>query len=217
MAKKIVFFVNGNNCVEEVIIDFHYVKGMAFSQRVKCADSLAESIKNRYPEFNHLEISTKSRNELGKQLSAFNLMYEGHPVESIFQSSKVFENNVQFGFLINSNPLNAKKFINENRSGNLIKFKYKDVIYPINPQSAFYDWVYIKALHNSEYAIAVTNYSIFSDIEFNYKKSINCQARAAAIYVSIVRQNKINYYLSDFENFKQIYQQIEKEQLSLFD
>ena len=91
------------------------------------------------------------------------------------------------------------------------------MIYPINPQSAFYDWIYIKALHNSEYAIAVTNYSIFSDIEFNYRKSINCQARAAAIYVSIVRQNKINYYLSDFEKFKQIYQQTKKEQLSLFD
>ena len=51
--------------------------------------------------------------------------------------------------------------------------------YPLVPKNAFYDWLYIRALH----ALADWNsdkilYDTLTDIEFNPKKQINCQARA---------------------------------------
>ena len=147
MAERTCFLVSQNNIVEEVRISFDYVKGMAFSQKVKCANSLAQSIKDKYPSLKHLEVSTKSNVELGKQLSAFNLMSGNYSVESIFQSSKVFDRNIQFDFLINEKPLDAKKYVRDNHKGNLVKFRYNNIDYPINPKSAFYDWIYINALN----------------------------------------------------------------------
>lgn len=212
MALRTCFLVSKNNTIEEVLVSFDYIKGMSFSQKVKCAQSLAHSINKQYPDLKHLEISTKSSSELGKQLSAFNLMYGRYYIESIFQSSKVFEGDVQFEFLLNYKPLDAKKYVRDNHKGNLIKFRFDSVDYPINPKSAFYDWIYINALDKTKYAIEVIDYDIFSDIEFNDKKSINCQARAVAIYVSISRNNKKDYYLSSFSNFVELYQDIFGEQ-----
>ena len=51
----------------------------------------------------------------------------------------------------------------------------------------------------------------------NDKKSINCQARAVAIYVSIRRNGKCDYYLSAFEKFKELYKESISGQMSLFD
>ena len=205
MAERLCFLVNSNNNIEEIYVNFDYVKGMAFSQRVKCANSLAGAINDRWPTLRHLEVSTKSNNIIGKQLSAFNLTMGDYSVESIFQSSKVFEGNIQFQFLIDQKPQEAKKFVRDAHKGNLIKFRYKGIDYPIQPKSAFYDWIYINALNESEYAEKVLDFDIFSDIEFNDKKSINCQARAVAIYVSITRKCKKEYYLSDFNHFMELY------------
>lgn len=215
MSKRLCFLVNGS-VVEEQYIDFNFVKGLSFEQKVKCANSLAQAIKERYPNLKHLEVSTKSSNELGKQLSAFNLKYGPYSVESVFQSSKVFEGGVRFNFLIDYKPIDAKKYVKENRQGNLIKFSFDGVDYPIDPKSAFYDWIYINALDKSKYASEVLEYDVFSDIEFNDKKSINCQARAVALYVSICRSNKKEYYLSSFDNFKELYKTTIGEQMSLF-
>ena len=57
------------------------------------------------------------------------------------------------------------------------------VEWPLNPMTAFYDYVYIKAL-TEQYGenLDLGAYAWFTDIEFNPKKSINCQARSAAIY-----------------------------------
>lgn len=217
MAERLCFLVNDNNSVEEVYVNFTFVKGMAFSQKVKCAQSLAEAINNQFPHLKHLEVSTKSQNELGKQLSAFNLMYGQYSVESVFQSSKVFVDGTQYGFIIDYKPLDAKKYVKENQKGGLIKFRFNGVDYPINPKSAFYDWIYINALNKSIYAEEVIEYDVFSDIEFNDKKSINCQARAVAIYVSITRTGKKEYYLSNFNHFIELYKNTMEGQISLFE
>ena len=45
----------------------------------------------------------------------------------------------------------------------------------LEPQSAFYDWLYINALlSRQDLAEQVTDYSAFTDIEFNPERSINC-------------------------------------------
>jgi hypothetical protein len=54
------------------------------------------------------------------------------------------------------------------------------------PRTAFYDWLYINALHKRpDLAEQVLTYRAFSDIAFNPERSINCQAYAAALYVSL--------------------------------
>lgn len=216
MAKRLCFFLIGE-CIEERYVEFTYVKGLSFSQKVKCALSLQEEIKKKYPDTNPLEVSSKSTNEIGKELSAFNLKYDGHYVESVFQSSKVFEGGIQFEHLINEGPREAKKQIKENGLRSLIAFKYKGKEYPLVPRSAFYDWIYVNALSKSEYADVVSKYNVFTDIEFNDQKSINCQARAAAIFSLIVKTNKRDVYLSSFENFLKIYDLVLKESILLFD
>lgn len=65
--------------------------------------------------------------------------------------------------------------------------------------------MYINTLHlNKEVAEKIMEYDVFTDIAFNPQKSINCQAEAAAIYVSIKKQGLLEEALKDKENFRKI-------------
>ena len=66
--------------------------------------------------------------------------------------------------------------------------------------------MYIKALNeNKEVFKELKDYDIFTDIEFNEKKSANTQVRACAIYSYLLRNNKVDEYINDIENFKTLY------------
>ncbi len=170
MAKKVIFIPDINNILLEPIIDFVYVKGMAFSQKQKCMSSLHEAIAESYPNKRILEVSTKSYDSIGVKLSAFNLTLNNHYVESVFQSSKVFEGNIQYSELIKAMPRDAKKYVSEHSDKPLIKFRYDNQDYPLIPKSMFYDFIYIQALcEHKELAEQLLNYDIFTDIEFNEK------------------------------------------------
>ena len=57
------------------------------------------------------------------------------------------------------------------------------------PQTVFYDFIYITAVKESftiDEVKDILSYNYFTDIEFNPAKSINTQARAAAILKLIV-------------------------------
>lgn len=70
------------------------------------------------------------------------------------------------------------------------------------PRTAFYDWLYLSALNqNKNLALHLLNFDGFTDIEFNPAKSINCQARAAALFVSLVRRNMLDDVLSSKDGF----------------
>lgn len=218
MASKLCFISDKNNIVIEKNVTFTYIKGMSFSQKQKNVLSFHKSILESFPNSKILEVSTKSLDRLGTLLSAFNLELDGKKIECIFQSSKVFENDIQYEQLLNVSPLEAKHFIRDTAKGNIINFRYKNINYPINPKSLFYDYIYISALNqNKNIGDELMKYDIFTDIEFNEKKSINCQARACAIYKSLRLSNKLDYYLSSIDNFKKIYSLfITNNQLSLF-
>ena len=47
----------------------------------------------------------------------------------------------------------------------------------------------------------ILNYDAFTDIEFNPKKSLNCQAKAAAIFVGLSRAGLIENAVSNKEEF----------------
>ena len=54
-------------------------------------------------------------------------------------------------------------------------------------------------------AAAVETYDAFTDIEFNPERSLNCQARSAALYRSLVHAGKLEEALSSQEAFLRIH------------
>ena len=78
----------------------------------------------------------------------------------------------------------AKRDERLHKSGNLKAFHYQNEDFPLIPQTVFYDFIYITAIKQSftkDEINAILDYNYFTDIEFNPAKSINTQARAAAI------------------------------------
>ena len=217
MATKMCFAVGRDVAFEERIVEFEYIKGMAFSQKQKNVLSFHSSIQKVFPGSRIIEISTKSQSPLGVKLSAFNLRLDGYPLECVFQSSKLFEGNVQFNHLLLEEPKVAKQYIHDNVFLRLIGFKYKDEMFDLIPRTMFYDYIYISALIQNNMDVSdVVNYDIFTDIEFNEKKAYNCQARACAIYAHMLRHGNVEYYMSSKERFKELYSARTGEQLTLF-
>ena len=78
--------------------------------------------------------------------------------------------------------------------------------WPLDPQTAFYDWLYINALRqNKDLAETIMLYDGFSDIEFNPDKSINCQAASAALYKSLIERNLLEEAMTSPANFIRIH------------
>ena len=213
-----------NRVFEERNCIFDYHKGFSISQKQKCIQSMHNSIIDSDPSLRLLEISTKSMQPLGVALSAFNLELcnksEGKKLrlENVFQSSKVFEYGGPFLDLLNISPKEAKRDERLINSGELTHFAYDNKVWPIEPKTMFYDWIYIAALNSyKELAELILNYDAFTDIEFNHKRSFNCQARSASIYVSLKKSGLVEDYLSDMEKFKLIYSELnESEQITMF-
>ncbi|MFR4053058.1 MAG: DUF6977 family protein, partial [Clostridium perfringens] len=76
MAKRSVYRVSNLNkdYVEEVEVEFKWYSGFSISQKQKSIRSLHNSYSKLYINDKLLEISSKSENDLGVKLSAFNLM-----------------------------------------------------------------------------------------------------------------------------------------------
>ena len=192
---------------ERVDIDFKFYNGFSDKQKHLSINSLHDAFSENYPDKNLLEISSKSENPLGLKLSAFNLKFpdKNFSVESAFQGSKVFENGGPYVDLLDKTSREAKKDERIKNSGRLIGFKFSDEVFPLEPTTYFYDWLYIKALsQNADLAEEILKFDAFTDIEFNPKKSLNSQAKAAALFVGLSQANLIMYVLKSKENFLKI-------------
>ena len=216
MATKMCFAVGTDKAFEERIVEFEYIKGMAFSQKQKNVLSFHKSISKQFPGSRIIEISTKSQTTIGVNLSAFNLKLDGFPLECVFQSSKVFEGGVQYKNLLYEDPKSAKQFILDKVSLPLLNFNYNGELFEISPRTMFYDYIYISALLQSDIdTMEIARYDIFTDIEFNEKKQYNSQARACAIYAYMLRNGSVEYYMSSKERFKELYSTEVGEQFTL--
>jgi hypothetical protein len=205
MAIRPIFIVNasGSPIVKINSIDFNWHAGVARSRRQMSMRSLHEAAQTLHPEARILEVSRMSDEPLGQHLSAFNLSIERPvqhseiSVECAFQASKVFERGGPFLDLLDASSVDAKRDPRLQESGRLTGFRFFGEDWPNEPPTAFYDWIYLNALHRRrELASAVTGYDIFTDIAFNPAKSINCQASAVALYVSLVRRGELQVALS---------------------
>ena len=193
MAKRPVYVPrkDGELGVRKMDIEFKWFPGMAKSQKQKSIDSLHKEIE-RIGIKPLLEISSKSEDELGVKLSAFNLNIKTKKhkrvfsVETAFQGSKVFQYGGPYVDLLDKTSREAKKDVRLKQSGKLVKFHFYKQDFPLIPRTFFYDWLYINALNQNKIFIKdLLMYSGFTDIEFNPMKSINCQAYSAALYVSL--------------------------------
>ena len=206
MAKRPAFFI-GNDLNNEFVrieeFDFNWYPGFSFTQKQKNVAEFHLSIHNKYPNYKILEISSKSNERCGRDLSAFKLSFKYNnklvSVESAFQSSKVFESGEQYQDLLERSSKEAKTDLRIKNGGKLKKFHFNNEDWELTPPTSFYDWLYINALnesHNRELAKHIMRYDCFTDIEFNPKKSFNCQARSAALYKYLVKYNLFEKSLS---------------------
>lgn len=211
MAVKPVFFVSDNKpFFEDIIVEYKYFSGNNIKQKKRSINSLHASVKQQFPNAKILEISTKSENPLGVAMSAFNLEYTMEngdciPFESVFQGSKVFENGKTYNDLYFVSPSDAKKDKRIRESGKIIAFELEGETFPTEPKTFFYDWMYVNSMsRRPELWEELSCYNAFTDIEFNHKKSINCQARSAAIFVSLLKNNLLSFAIQNQQKFKQI-------------
>ena len=190
MAVRPIFISTGD--IEKPFIkkdiSFKWISGMSYSQKCKRRDSLANEISKLYDIKRWLEISTKSDKDIGVKLSALNLILKtstgSDSVENIYQSSKVIDD------------------------GKIVSFKYNDCIFENEPTGMFYDYIYMYAfLQNKDLIHDFIQYDIFSDIEFNPNKSLNTQARAAAIFKTLCDNHSLGI-IKNQDDFKRYYKSI---------
>ena len=191
MAKRPAWTI----CEDSVIckeFEFEWNGGFAIKQKQKNIENLHASIFNDTKK-KALEVSSKGTVLLGKNIGAFSLKYNGIPLENIFQSSKKFEQGGPYRDLLLVTPKEAKQDERIRNSGDIIAFCLEDEEWPIEPKTLFYDYIYVQALiQNYGTDLNLDDYELFTDIEFNPKKSINCQARSVAIYKLIQKKNLWN-------------------------
>lgn len=192
-------------------VEFQWFPGMSLGQRQKSIDALHVAA-TRVPGINKvLEVSSKSKESLGVALSAFNLMINTvkrnrtFSVESAYQGSKVFERGGPFIDLLEKPSIDAKRDARLKESGRLVGFRFFGVEWELEPQTAFYDWLYINALKKCpQLADQIVQYSAFTDIVFNPERSINCQAYAVALFSSLQRRGLLEYATSSKAAFIEV-------------
>ena len=133
-----------------VQIEFQWFSGFSITQKQKAIQSLHAAASKR--GINRiLEISSKSPNDLGVKLSAFNLHYElgdgkCYSLENVFQSSKVFEYGGPYLDLLQVSAKEAKTDPRLRASGKLIKFTLENTDWPLFPVTAFYHLLFLNSL-----------------------------------------------------------------------
>ena len=233
MAQRIVFLPRIDESgvlFNEHEVTFDWVAGMSKSQNQKWIRNLHQSATEQLGIERLLEISSRSERSLGVELSAFNLklQLEDIPVsvECIYQGSKVFESGGPYIDLYSSSSKEAKQDPRLKSSGNLTHFEFKSQVWELSDSPNFYDYLYILALSDLRKSRELLEFEGFSDFAYSqtgakraHGKSFNCQARSAAMYVSLIRLEQLEKYLANPSGFVPVSGstlQVENNQLDLF-
>ena len=191
MAKRPAWTIENGKIIRKDF-EFAWNGGFAISQKRKNINALHQAIEDATGQ-TALEISSKGEVELGNQLSAFNMKITGVFIENVFQASKRYENGGPYLDLLDVAPKDAKRDERHKISGKLVEFVRNGEDWPLEPKTVFYDFIYVLAvIENFGCELDINEYNWFTDIEFNPGKSINCQARAVAIYKLIQEKAAFN-------------------------
>lgn len=204
MAKRPAYLIENGKVIRRDY-EFQWYPGFALVQKRKSIASLHDKIISENKENRPLEISTKGVVDIGIKLSAFNLKINGYTLENIYQSLKVFSNSGPYRDLLNVNPKFIKQDSRLSNSGKLVGFNYNGIDFPLR-NSMFYDYIYIKSVKETlsfEEINQIINYTHFTDIVFNPKKSVSTQARSVAIiHLMLDKYKEIPAFsVSDFIRF----------------
>ncbi|MGJ4849417.1 DUF6977 family protein [Bacillota bacterium Meth-B3] len=232
MTKRMYFTAqNRRPYVSEKYAEFKFEPGFALSQKRKCIKNMHKAISDTEKVGLILEVSTKSESSLGALLSAFSLEYYDsvsnnyYRLENVFQASKKFRAGGPYRELLSIMPHQAKQSTLLDGSGELVSFVGLDgEEWPISAKTAYYDWIYISTVietlrNRSALKDELMSYKHFTDIAFNDKVSLNCQARSLAMYVGMVQSNAVDRYMRDKQSFLSLYSDEDPkdyEQTSLF-
>ncbi len=223
-ATRPYYYVNNDlsNLVGSSDINFEYFSGFSKEQKRKNIESMHREI-SAINNAKILEISKASTNYLGQKLSAFNLILNLNDgshnvkasVERFFQGSKKFQNGGPFDELFFDDTLHPKRYERLKESGDFIGFELFGKSYDTTPTTYFYDWLYITALkQNKALTIELSEYEIFTDIEFNPKKSFSCQAKSVALFLGLQKEGILEKVTKDADSFLEFYKtQIKKDAL----
>lgn len=155
-----------------------------------------------------LEVSTLSELELGRSLSAFNLLVKTPKgplrVENLYQGSKIFEGGGPFQDLYFTSPVKAKQDLRLKKAQKtpFVGYRYFDEDWPAEPRTGFFTWLYLTALKQWPTLFkGLEDYSGFTDIHFHPERGINCQARCCAIAASLKKLGLLNDVLASREAF----------------
>jgi type I restriction enzyme M protein len=191
------------------MVEFDWFPGFSIQQHQRSISSFHDAARTLGMAIRPLEVSTRSPDELGRKLSAFNLRVEHPafgviPLESAFQSSKVFNDGGPYVELAQKDPRTAKRDPRiQHPTGSLCAFRYDGTDYPLQPTTSFYDWLYIRSLALVEQADLdeLCQRDGFTDIAFNPEKSVNCQAYSVALFVSLTRDGYLHPWDMNFQTF----------------
>lgn len=211
MAQRPVYVptTSGSPLVKTELVTFQWYPGMSVLQKQQSIASLHEQAQQALGIRTILEVSTKSPHQLGVNLSAFNLMIKTskrhYSVECAFQSSKVFELGGPYTDIRDKRSIEAKRDPRLKTSGSLVKFNFYGIDWPLQPTTAFYDYLYINALiRNSHFHDPLNQFEAFTDIEFNPAKSLNCQAHALALYHALRTRDLLDEACQSRDAFLQV-------------
>jgi hypothetical protein len=198
MAERPVFVSSQDSpgLVKEISFNIVWNSGFAPVQKKKNIKALHEAAAaGGYTPL--LEASTKSDETLGQHLSAFHLKVQSPrgeiPLECAYQGSKVFQRGGPYIDLYDVDVRTAKRDPRLQKSGRLVGFTFDNFDFPLEPKTVFYDWLYVNAIFpHREWLTRLSRYAGFTDIEFNPAKSINCQARSCALFVSLMKMQLLD-------------------------
>jgi len=212
MAERPIFLPTAaqDALVTEVAVKLAWHSGFAESQKKRNIHALHEEA-SRLGYAPLLEISTKSDDKVGQHLSAFHLKVKSPvgdvPLECVFQGSKVFEHGGPYTDLFAVDPRSAKRDPRLRESGSLVAFEFEGVRFPLEPKTAFYDWLYLGAIFpHREWLSRLSKFAGFTDIEFNPGRSINCQARSMALFFSLKSHGILEEAMEGPEAFLRVLQ-----------
>lgn len=211
MAERPIFVPSPQHAelVREVFFDIKWHSGLAPIQKERNIEELHRAAKaGGFAPL--LEISTRSKSQRGQHMSAFHMTAETKAygrikLELAFQGSKVFERGGPFVDLyrtLEKEIGRAKRDPRLQQSGRLLGFRFEGIDFPLEPKTVFYDWLYCSFLSDyRNWAEKLYEYAGFTDIEFNPHRSINCQARSAALFLSLMKRGQLDEALRSPADF----------------